>query len=153
MTIPDLRFAFRAEVTIGVPLRIGGVDGNNRVVIPITGGSFAGPELNAKVLPGGADWQVIRPDGTADILARYSVQADDGTLFSVINAGYRHGSPEVLARLAKGEAVDVTEYYFRTAPRFEVAADSAHAWLAKTIFVATAERQQELVLIDVFAVE
>lgn len=152
MTTPNLRFAFRAEVTIGAPLMLGNFGGNTRRILPILGGRFVG-EVNAEILPGGADWQTIRPDGTADILAGYTARADDGTLISVTNAGYRHGSPEVLERLAKGEAVDPSEYYFRTTPRFEVAADSAYGWLGQTAFVATAERQQTLVLIDVFAVE
>lgn len=153
MPAPRLVPAFRATITIAAPLELGSFDGARRRVIPITGGRFQGERLSAEVLPGGADWQLIRADGTAEVEARYTLAADDGTLISVVNSGVRHGPPEVLARIAAGEAVDPALYYFRTTPRFTVAADSAHGWLGRSVFVANAERYGDRVVLDVFAVE
>ena len=69
-------------------------------------------------MPGGADWQILRPDGAADLEARYTIQTDDGALIYVVSRGVRHGPPEVLARLNRGERVDPALYYFRTAANF-----------------------------------
>lgn len=152
LATPPLSLAMRLRVLIGAPQELGMVDGVRKRVIPITGGSVDGPRLTGKVLPGGADWQSIRADGTADILARYSLQADDGAIISVVNPGYRHGPAPVLARIAAGEVVDPSLYYFRTTPRFEVAGDGPHAWLGRTIFLCTAARFKDHVALDIFAV-
>lgn len=152
LSTPALTLAMRFHVLIGAPQELGLVGGVRKRVIPITGGTVDGPRLQGKVLPGGADWQSIRPDGTADILARYSIKATDGTIISVVNPGYRHGPATVLARVAAGEDVDPALYYFRTSPRFEVAGDSPHAWLGHTLFVCTAARYREHVRLDIFAV-
>jgi len=149
---PPLSFALRLRVLIGAPQELGIVDGVRKRVIPITGGTVDGPRLTGKVLPGGADWQSIRADGTADILARYSLQADDGTIISVVNPGYRHGPAPVLARIAAGDVVDPALYYFRTTPRFDVASDSPHAWLGRTVFLCTAARYKDHVALDIFAI-
>lgn len=149
---PHLTLAFRLHVLIGAPLELEQRDGMRKRIIPITGGTIEGPLLRGDVLPGGADWQTIRADGTADLLARYTLQADDGTIISVVNPGYRHGPAPVLDRIAAGETVDPALYYFRTTPRFEVAADSPHAWLGRTAFVSTAARHRDHVRLDVFAV-
>jgi hypothetical protein len=121
-----------------------------RRIIPILGGHCAGPLLSAEVLPGGADWQLIRRDGVAEIEARYALRTADGALVSVLNRGLRHGPADVMARLAAGEAVDPSLYYFRTAPRFETASER-HAWLTRTIFVGVGRRDPDLVHIEVFA--
>jgi hypothetical protein len=152
LSMPPLTLAMRLRVLIGAPQELGMVDGVRKRVIPITGGSVDGPRLSGKVLPGGADWQSIRADGTADILARYSLEASDGTIISVVNPGYRHGPPPVLARIAAGEVVDPALYYFRTTPRFEVAGDSPHGWLGRTVFLCTAARYKDHVALDIFAV-
>ncbi len=119
--------------------------------MPILGGSVSGPRLTAAILPGGADWQIIRADGTAEVVARYTLRTDDGTLISVVNKGLRRGPPEILARLAAGDVVDPALYYFRTTPVFEVAS-GPHGWLADNIFVATGERHEKQVVIRVFVV-
>jgi len=100
---------------------------------------------------GGADWQVILADGTAQLIARYTLKTADGTLISVVNRGVRRGPPEVLARLAAGAAVDPSEYYFRATPTFEVA-DGRHGWLCRSVFLAVGERAPEHVVIRVFEV-
>lgn len=152
LATPSLTLAMRLRVLIGAPQELGMVDGVRKRVIPITGGSVDGPRLTGKVLPGGADWQSIRADGTADILARYSLEASDGTIISVVNPGYRHGPAPVLARIAAGEIVDPALYYFRTTPRFEVAGDGPHGWLGRNVFLCTAARYKDHVALDIFAV-
>ncbi len=147
-----LEFVFAAFVSIGKPLEVGPIAAGWRRIIPITGGQVAGPRLTGSVLPGGADWQVVLADGTAHLVARYTLQAADGTLISVVNRGIRRGPPEVLARLAAGEAVDPSQYYFRATPCFEVA-PGPHDWLMRSVFVATGERSPDHVAIRVFEVK
>jgi hypothetical protein len=132
-------------------IEAGQVPGGRRRIIPITGGEVAGPRLNGTVIPGGADWQIVRADGLIDLTARYTIRAGDGTLIGVVNRGYRHAAPEVLARLAAGESVDPALVYFRTTPRFE-APPGPHDWLNRTILIASAQRHPAGVLLRFFAV-
>ncbi len=150
-TPPALEYAFTARVTVATPIDAGAIPGGRRRIIPITGGEVDGPLLSGKVIPGGADWQVVHADGLADLTARYTLQADDGIFIGVVNHGLRHGPPEILARLAAGEMVDPTLIYFRAAPVFEAPA-GPHGWLARHIFVATGERQPACVVIRFFVV-
>jgi hypothetical protein len=110
MAPPELEFAFEARITVGAPLGLGRTAAGERRIIPITGGTFAGPKLTGRILPGGADWQLIRADGVADIDARYTLETDAGELIYVANRGLRHGPPAVMASLAKGEPVDPAQY-------------------------------------------
>ena len=144
----ELTHVFTAYVDVAAPIDLGPVATGRRRIVPILGGTVEGPRLTAEILLGGADWQIIRPDGTAEVVARYWLKAEDGTMISVVNKGLRRGSPPVLARLAAGEAVDPSEYYFRTSPVFDVTA-GPHGWLADNIFVATGERQASQVVIKV----
>ena len=89
-----------------------------RRVIDILGGRVDGPRLKGKILPG-ADWQIVRPDGVTDLVARYGIESDGGARILVRSDGLRHGPPEVLAALARGETVAPSRYYFRTVMRFE----------------------------------
>ena len=111
-----------------------------RRIIPITGGRFWGERLSGRVLPGGADWQVIRPDGVADLDARYTLETGDGALIYIRNKGYRHGPDEVMQRLAAGEAVDPTLYYMRSTPWFETG-DARYAWLNRIVCVGVGARR------------
>ena len=149
---PILEFAFEACVLIGTPLEQGMVGGNRQRIVPITGGHVSGARFSGEILPGGADWQALRPDNVLDVLARYTVRADDGAIVSIVNSGYRRGPADVIARLAAGEEVDPALYYFRTTPRFEVAADSRHAWLGESVFVCSAARFPDRVILRFFAV-
>jgi len=146
---PLLRFVFVAYVDIGAAQEIGETTAGRRRVIPITGGRVEGPRLQGEVVPGGADWQLVRSDGTVELVARYTLRATDGTLISVVNRGLRRAPPEVLARLTAGEIVDPSLYYFRATPSFSVA-PGPHGWLADSIFVATGERQARQVVIRFF---
>ncbi len=151
MTPPALSYVFTARVAVGAPLVLGPVGTGLRRIVPILGGTVAGPRLSGTVLEGGADWQIVRPDGVARILARYTIRAADGALISVVNAGLRRGAPEVLARLAAGDEVDPAAYYFRTNPVFE-APPGPHAWLTEHVFIATGARHAAEVHIAVFMV-
>ena len=110
-----------------------------------------GPRLQGKILPGGADWQIIRADGAADIQARYTIETATGGRILVDSAGLRHGPPEVLAALARGEAVDPASYYFRTVMRFETS-DPEAAWLNRILAIARGQREALAVRLDVFEV-
>ncbi len=148
---PALDFAFALSVEVTAPLELGTTHLGRRRGIAISGGTVAGPRLSGTVLPGGADWQIIRPDGVAELEARYTLRADDGGLISVVNRGLRHGPEDVMRKLLAGEAVDPAAYYFRCTPVFETAAP-AHQWLMRTVFVARGARHPDRVEIDIFAV-
>lgn len=148
---PSLDFVFAARIDIGTPQELGQVALGRRRIIPILGGRFDGPRIAGRIVPGGADWQLIRPDGVAVVEALYTLEASDGTLIYIRNVGMRHGPPGVIARLAAGEAVDPTTYYFRAAPVFEVA-QGAHDWLTRSLFVAQGQRLADAVLLRVYAV-
>ncbi len=145
----DLTHVFTAHVDIGTPLDLGPVAAGRRRIVPILGGTVSGPRLTAEILPGGADWQIVRGNGTAEVVARYTLLAADGGLISVVNTGLRRGPPAILARLAAGETVDPALYYFRTSPVFDVTA-GPHDWLAENVFVATGERHEKQVVIRVW---
>jgi Protein of unknown function (DUF3237) len=146
-----LDFVFLLRISVAPALELGETERGRRRIIPITGGTITGPRLAGRVLAGGADWQTIRPDGTAELDARYTLEATDGALISVKNQGLRHGAPEIVQRLIAGESVDPKSYYFRTTPVFETAA-ATHHWLMCSVFVATGVRHPDLVEIRVFAV-
>jgi hypothetical protein len=146
MPSPQLEFAFEAAAEVAAPLDLGVTPSGHRRIIPITGGSFEGPGLKGRILPGGADWQIVRTDGTAELDARYTLQTDQGALIYVVNRGLRHGPPEVLRRIAAGETVDPRSYYFRSAAFFETSAPELE-WLTKTIIIGAGERQRDKVLI------
>lgn len=146
-------FVFEARVAVDAPQVLGPSSRGLRRIIPIKGGEVSGPALKGRVLPGGADWQFVRPDGVLELLAKYTIQADDGALILVENRGIRSGSPEIMARLAKGEAVDPKDYYSRTTPSFEAPLGSKHEWLNRMIFVANAERLPEGVVVRFYKVK
>ena len=152
MQQPELEFAFRISVDlIGGVQEIGNTGKGIRKVVPITGGTFEGPNIKGKVVAGGYDWQLLRTDGVVEIDARYMLQTDGGDLITILNTGLRHGPPEVMQRLAKGEEVDASEYYFRSIPMFEVG-NPDYAWLMQSVFIATGTRKSKQVLIDVWRV-
>jgi hypothetical protein len=146
MTPPGLSFAFEIAVDVQPPLDLGQTQIGHRRIVTIASGVVSGPKLQGRLLPGGADWQILRPDGTADLDARYTIQADDGALIYVINRGVRHGPPEVLARLNRGEPVDPASYYFRSAATFETSA-AQHAWLTRAVMIGVGERYPDQVIV------
>lgn len=141
------KYAFEAHVSVASPLVIGAATIGLRRVVPITGGTVSGPRLRGRVIPGGADWQVVRPDGVLAIEAKYTLESHDGTLIMVTNRGMRHGTPAVLERLARGEPVDPRQYYFRTSAEFEAPDESNYAWLNRAMFIGIAERTADAAII------
>ena len=144
---PQFEFLMRIAADVGVPMTMGGGPLGERRVVAITGGSFEGPALKGSIVPGGADWQIVRADGVLDIDARYALRTDSGALVRVVSQGYRHGPPEVLAALGRGEEVPEGRYFFRTVMRFETG-DLALQWLNRTIAVASAQRKARQVLLE-----
>jgi uncharacterized protein DUF3237 len=134
--IPALEFIFSAHVTVDAALDLGDVGKGGRRIVPIAGGNFSGPQLRGQVLPGGADWQVLR-------------RTDEGVLIYVRNHALRHGPPDVIAALAAGRPVDPARYYFRGATFFETA-DARYAWLTKHVIVCTGEREPAAVKLRFF---
>jgi hypothetical protein len=150
---PRLTRVYRLEATLGQPLDLGGRPQGHRRIVPLTGGTFTGPELRGKLLAGAsADWQTVLPDGTALGDIRYTLQTDAGDLLYVQSRGVRHGSAEVLARLARGEDVDASEYMFRTSTEIETAAAGLD-WLNKGVFVSVGGRQATGVIYETYLVE
>lgn len=139
----DLRVDVGEIVTMG-PGPLG-----ERRIVAILGGTFEGPQLRGTVLPGGNDWQIVRTDGVLDVDARYALRTDSGDAIRVVSQGYRHGPPEVLAALGRGEEVDPDKYFFRSVLRFETGAP-ALSWLNKTIAIAKAQRKARQVLLTAY---
>jgi hypothetical protein len=144
---PLLEHVADVRVRVAAPT----VVSSSRRVIGITGGEVVGPRLRGKVLPGGADFQVIRADRTTELEARYVIEAESGALIYVINTGFRHGPPEAMERLLRGEAVDPALIYFRSTPRFETDV-AEYQWLTKNVFVGTAVRRPDAVELAIFQV-
>jgi hypothetical protein len=150
---PRLTRVYRLEATLGQALDLGDVAQGRRRIVPQTGGTFTGPELNGKLLPGAsADWQIILSDGTALGDIRYTLQTDTDELLYVQSRGVRHGSAEVLARLGRGEDVDPSEYTFRASTQIETAAPRLD-WLNKGIFISVGGRQATGVIYETYLVE
>lgn len=148
---PSLDYAFTAIVNVAPAVEQGPIDGGRKRFIAITGGSVQGPMLSGTVLPGGGDWQTILPGGLTKVEAHYFLKAADGTIIEVSNPGVRTGSTDVIERLAKGEDVDPSAYYFRTTPHFEVEG-GRYDWLRRNAFVARGVRRPSHVEIDFYVV-
>ena len=142
--MPGLEPAFTVDARLG-PLEDHGVTrAGHRRVVPIAGGRVGGlpdgqTRLDAEILPGGADWQVVRPDGTIEIDTRYSARTPADEHLHFRTAGVRSGPPDVLAALLRGEDVDPASYYFRVAVYLETSAPRL-AFLERSIFIASAVR-------------
>ena len=148
----ETEFLCKIQVTLEPARELGNTPLGRRRIIAITGGQFSGPRLSGRVLAGGADWQLVRGDGVAYLDARYTLETSDGALIYVSNRGYRHGPPEVIERLARGEDVDPALYYMRATPWFETAAPK-YAWLNRTICVASGARRAAAVELDFYAIK
>ena len=146
---PSLRLLYTSRIDIAPLLDVGNTPQGHRRIVNILGGAFSGPRLSGRILPGGADWQVVRGDGMVEVDARYTLETGDGALIYIRNWGLRRGPPGVIARLGAGEAVDPSEYYFRTTPVFETGA-AQYAWLNGIIAVAVGERRADAVIITTY---
>jgi hypothetical protein len=146
---PSLELITRVRATLAEPLELGQTPWGRRRVIGITGGEFDGPLLSGLVLAGGADWQIVHPDGSATIDTRYTLQSHDGALISVATRGCRTGPRDVLARIARGETVDPSDYYFRVSVQYETSAPQ-YEWLNWVVAVASAVRLANSVMYDAY---
>lgn len=145
-----VRFADLA-VQVGSPIEVGAVGHGVRRLIPILGGTCTARDWSARVLGGGADFQLIVSDRMARLEARYVLETDAGDRIYVQNDAVRTAAPEVMARLVRGESVDPAEVYFRCVPRFEVASP-ALAWLTERVFLGTGVRRPTDVVMRFFEV-
>ncbi|MBX9750476.1 MAG: DUF3237 domain-containing protein [Roseococcus sp.] len=148
---PDMRHVCDVRAEVAPPLVIGQGPRGERRIVPILGGQVTGPGLSGDILPGGADYQIIRPDGVAEIEARYTLRMADGALVHVVQRGLRHAAPEDMARLLRGERVPPERVYFRTSPSFETSVPGL-AWLHRSLFVGFGQRLPDCVHVRVFAV-
>ena len=142
-------FSIRCE--LANILDLGPAPFGHRRVVNILGGPVTGARLSGRVLPGGADWQIVAADGSIDVHARYTIESDAGALIQVDSKGMRHGPADVLARLGRGEDVDPSLYYFRTVMRFETA-HPAMDWLNRILGLARGAREKNAVRLDVYEV-
>ena len=145
------RYVFTITAYIGGVTSAGEIGTGERRIIPITGGEVRGESLNGKILAFGADFQIVRPDSSIELEAKYAIETDDGAVIYVENSGIRRGPIELVKKLNRGEAVDPALIYFRTVPRFETGA-AKYRWLMQTLFVASAARHADRVVIDVHQV-
>jgi hypothetical protein len=148
---PHLEFALELRVNIGPTLELGTDSFGIRRTVPITGGTVSGPQISGRVLPGGADWQLVDRDRITFVDARYVIETNDAVRIEVRNQGIRHGAQNVLDRIASGEPVSAAQYYFRTTPRF-YPLEGKYDWLKKSIFLGDAERYADLVIVRVWQV-
>lgn len=148
---PDLSFVADIRVDVGEPITIGETGAGLRRVVPILGGSVEGPRLNGRIVPGGADFQVLRADGVMELEAKYVLEATSGALVYVVNRGLRHGPAEAVEKLMRGEVVDPGLIYFRAAPSFETAVPE-FKWMMRSLFVCAGTRLPAQVLLRLYEI-
>ncbi|VIO81031.1 DUF3237 domain-containing protein [Bradyrhizobium ivorense] len=151
--VPEIqtRYVFTITARIAEVTSAGDIGSGVRRIIPIIGGEVRGEAVNGKVLPFGADFQIIRPNELIELEAKYAFETDDGAVVYVENRGIRFGPLDLLQKLKRGEPVDPNLIYFRTVPKFETGAEN-YRWLMQHIFIASAARHADRVVIDVHQV-
>jgi hypothetical protein len=155
VNVPQLTLTLEIRAEVGEPIQVGENAGVQRRVVPIIGGTFEGRgELRVKgrIVSGGADFQMIQPDGLTIADARYVLETDRGQTIQVANRGLRHAAPEIIKKLLAGESVDPSLVYFRTTPVFETAAADLQV-LVRSIFIGIGERYPTHVIMRCWKVE
>jgi hypothetical protein len=145
------RYVFTITARVGAVTSAGDIGVGERRIIPITGGEVRGADIKGTVCAFGADFQIVRPDSSIELEAKYALQTDDGAVIYVENRGIRRGPIELIQKLNRGEAVDPALIYFRTVPRFETGHEK-YRWLMQSLFVASAARHSDRVVIEVHQV-
>lgn len=142
--LPVIQARALIVMRIGVDaiLTPGGTPGAVRRIGTISGGTIEGERLGGTILPGGSDWQIERGDGAILLDARFVVRTHDGALLAITYTGIRHGPPDVMARLGRGEAVDPADYYFRIVPSF-MTSDPRYGWLNRIVAIGAGQRAPE----------
>ena len=138
----DTRPLMTVRIAAAPPQKLGTVPHGIRSIVPVTGGDFDGPRLRGQILPGGGDWLLLRSDGVLELDLRITLETDDHTLIYMTFQGLRHGPPDAIAALGRGEAVDPASYYFRTVPRFETSAEK-YAFLNRIVAVGVGETRPD----------
>lgn len=151
-TDPSLEFFAELNIQLDPALVVGETPQGIRRIIPIVGGTVLGPTIKGEIIKGGADWQVVRKDGTTELEAHYQFKTDDGTIIYIKNVGIRSATPEVAKRMMAGEKVDPSEYYFRAIPHLDAPVGKYH-YLNNLIFVSTGERYPDGVKIRIYIVK
>ena len=146
----ETKYVFTITACIGDVVTAGETGIGVRRIIPIVGGEVTGA-VKGRVLPFGADFQTIRPNELIDLEAKYAFETDDGAIVYVENKGMRFGPVELLQKLKRGEPVDPKLIYFRTVPKFETGAPQ-YRWLMENLFIASAARHADRVVVDVHQV-
>ena len=142
---PTLQFFADLSVQVDKPQEVGMTARGRRRLIPILGGEAVGEGWRARVLPGGADFQLVVNDTLAELDARYCLETDAGELVYVQNRAIRSGPPELMAKLVRGEPVDPSQIYFRCSPSFETASASLR-WITERMFVGAGARHPDKVV-------
>lgn len=150
MQMPKLEKFIELEVQLAPIQEMGNGRAGKRRIIPITGGHFKG-QISGRILNVGADWQTIFADGLAELDTRYALETDDGAVIEVINYGLRHGPPEIMAAIARGEDVPADAYYMRTHARLETG-DPRYHFVNRTLYVGTGQRKASHVEIQLFTI-
>jgi uncharacterized protein DUF3237 len=148
---PGLSFVGELSAAVGPPIDVGTTPHGIRRIVPILAGEMTGPRLAGKLLPGGTDYQIWRPDGVTEIHARYVIEAPSGALLYVEASGLRRAPAAIMERLYRGEQVDQGSIYFRTVPRFETS-DPEFAWAMQSIFLCAGARHPDRVVLRFFEV-
>ena len=148
---PTLNLFADLSVQVDKPQEVGQTHHGVRRLIPILGGHVQGRGWTARVLPGGADFQLIVNERMAELDARYTIETDGGDLIFVQNRAVRTAAPEVMARLVRGEPVPPESVYFRCSPSFETASPSLR-WITERLFVGTGARHPDRVVMRFFEV-
>ena len=153
MSAPQLRtkYVFSLAIKVGTPIVAGDLGYGIRRVIPVLGGTVRGDGISGRIHPGGADFQIIRPDGFTELEAKYAFELDDGAIIYIENIGIRFGPKEALDRIARGEEVDPALIYFRSVPKFETGA-AKYRWLMQSLFIGVGARHPDRVELDVHQV-
>ena len=145
------KYVFTITVEIGGVTSAGETGHGVRRIIPITGGTVKGEGINGKICAFGADFQVIRPNELIELEAKYAFETDDGAIVYIENKGLRFGPVDLLQKLKRGEPVDPKLIYFRTVPKFETGSEK-YRWLMENLFIGSAARHADRVIIDVHQV-
>ncbi len=151
MEAPHLEYCCELRIQVGKPIVIGDTQYGVRRIIPIVGGTFNGPKMKGEILSGGADNQIVRKDGVAELEAHHYLKTDDGVQIYFKNTGLRIATSEVSDRLGKGEMVSPEEYYFRGVPKFE-APIGRYYWLNNAVFICKGIKNPDVVLIQIWKV-
>ena len=153
MDLPEPKLEFTCEMLVNLaPIReLGKGRAGKRRIIPIVGGRVSGSSLNGKILNVGADWQTVFQNNLAELDTRYAMETDDGATIEIVNYGFRHGPPDVIAAIARGDSVDPHTYYMRTHARLETG-DERYAWVNKSLFIGVGARHEASVKMRLYQI-